>query len=72
MPAKAKVVVTEIQAKNLKFGDLFSISPQKYWDRVMNHGNIVGEPVYVRTNVPFNIIDNIDLMIYKITISQEE
>lgn len=67
----AKIIVTEVPAKDLQPGDLFSIAPQEYWDRVMD-GRGVGEVVYVRTNLPCSTADDVDTMVFKITIEKKE
>lgn len=47
----AKVVAVKTQAKLLNPGDLYSGRGPEFWDTVMDRA-LVGEPVYVKTNVP--------------------
>lgn len=65
-----KVIATEIRAKDLQPGDLFTIAPQEYWDSAMDHRG-VGEQVYIRTNMSADIADDTDRLVYKVVIEKE-
>ena len=62
-----KITATQIKAKELKPGDLFSTAGQEYWDK-MSFGSL-GEKVYIRTNTP-TPIDQAEDEIYLITIEK--
>lgn len=64
---KVKVFATEIQAKDLQPGDLFSTAHPEYWSHAMDDRGI-GEMVYIRTNMSSDAADDSDMMVFKITI----
>jgi len=69
-----KIIVTEVKAKDLEPGDLFSTANQEYWDTVCQPlpiGLSVGEKVYIRTPIPCPL-DQADAPIYKLQILRHE
>jgi len=65
-----KIIVTEVKAKDLEPGDLFTTANQAYWDAVCQPlpiGLSVGEKVFIRTPVPCPL-EQADDPIYKLQI----
>ncbi len=63
----ASIIATQITARDLLPGDLFSNIGPEYWAVALSSGS-VGERVYIRTNEPADDFPNADSLVYKITI----
>lgn len=63
------IKAVQVSAKDLKSGDLFSMSGPDYWlpSRIVGSGGEVGEKVYIRTKAPAPKGQE-DETVYRITI----
>jgi hypothetical protein len=67
------LMIEPIQIKDLKEGDLFSVSDMATWGENLACDYIVGHKVYIRTSNPCltdNANYNPDQIVFKITINQ--
>jgi len=63
----ARITAVKVLGRDLKPGELFSTVGPQYWDVAMNRGS-VGERVYIRTNTPAELYDDLDEVVFRITI----
>ncbi len=62
-----KIQTTEIIAKDLKPGDLFSTAGPEYWLH-FNETRSIGEKIYIRTNQTSDNVVDCDQIVYKIEV----
>lgn len=67
-----RILVELVKASDLQPGDLFSLAPIEKWESVNQDSALVGEMVYIRTNVPTPEADDPDVMLVLLTIEQVE
>lgn len=67
----AKVVATEVKARELEPGDLFSSLGPEYWDTALE-GDSVGERVYIRTHQSADSASDADSPVYRIEVVKSD
>jgi hypothetical protein len=70
---KARIIPEKMKGRDLVPGDLFShaVYGQAYWRGALD-GASIGEKVYVRTNVPLDMVPDPDQEVWRLTIVRDE
>jgi hypothetical protein len=65
--SQMQIKATQVKAKDLRPGDLFSLCSQEEWDKMLRLPFLMGHKVHVRTTNPCSL-DQTNTTVYRIEI----